>query len=331
MASQYPQIETLNTDAETFKQQYKDLLQKYLRDTSFEVLPSTYDLFTESAVVEYLRAQDFSPDYVQRYKPIIQAGAWIATSTYPFTPARVREAIAIYSTLAIMIEDTSKENLTDLKSFHDRLLHRQPQANKLLETTIHFIQGLRGIYGPFISEMITKATMEFISVCIFEQEYEGIFAAASSTPEFPWYLRLKTGIGEAYAFFAFPEALYPEDTFLPTILPTIPYLLRFFDLGNDFFSFYKESVVSNDRLNYIHNCSRANSITPTRALEDASSSLSDCVRIVREALSVNPQLRDNIEQLFHGYAMYHFGTERYRLSELSIPEIDDVREKIHFP
>ncbi|XDG03119.1 hypothetical protein ABKA04_002734 [Annulohypoxylon sp. FPYF3050] len=332
MASKQLQDEMSVADTtKNFKRKYEEMLQRFLQDISFKALPLRYDPSTESAVVEYYQAQDFAPDYIQHYLPIIQSSAWIATSTYPFVPREIREAIAIYTALVIMVEDTSEENLMDLKLFQDRLLRNQPQPNQLLEATVHFLHTLRGVYGPFISDMITKATVEFVSVCAFEQEYEGIFAASSSTPDFPYYLRLKTGIGEAYSFFAFPECMYPEDVFLRTYLPAIPYIVRWFNLGNDFLSFYKESIVSDERLNYVHNSSRASSVTPIQALEDARSSLVDGVRTVREVLAADPQMHNNLEQLFYGYVMYHFGAARYRLSELGIPEVDEVREQVCCP
>ncbi|KAI1095300.1 isoprenoid synthase domain-containing protein [Rostrohypoxylon terebratum] len=196
---------------------------------------------------------------------------------------------------------------------------------------VQFLHTLRGMYGPFICDMITKATLEFFSMCAFEQEYDGTFAASSSTPDFPYYLRFKTGLGEPYALFAFPECMYPEDVFLRTYLPAIPYLVREFNLGNDFLSFYKESIVSDERLNYVHNSSRASRVTPIQALEDVRLSLIDGVQTIREVLAVDPQLQSNLDQMLHGYVMFHFGASRYRLSELGIPEVDEVREQACCP
>ncbi|KAI0900626.1 putative trichodiene synthase [Annulohypoxylon nitens] len=317
--------------SKNFKRKYEDMLRRFLQDISFKALPVRYDPSTESAVVKYLQARDFAPDFIQHYMPVVRVGAWIATSTYPFVPARVQEAIAIFTTLAVIIEDTSEESLMDLKLFQDRLLRNQPQPNQVLESMIQFLYSLRGMYGPFLSDMITKATVEFVSVCAFEQVYDGIFAAASSTPDFPYYLRFKTGLGEAYSFFAFPECMYPEDVFLRTYLPAAPYIVRYFNIGNDFLSFYKESIVSDERLNYVHNCSRASSVTPAQALQDACSSLIDSVRTVREVLAADPQMLNNIDKLFYGYVMFHFGSARYKLSELGISEVDEVREQVCCP
>ncbi|KAI1452570.1 putative trichodiene synthase [Annulohypoxylon moriforme] len=332
MASVQLQNETLDMDTtKTFKLQYEDMLRGFLRDISFKIPSSRYDPSIESAVLKYFRSRDFTPDFIQRYTSVIHAGVWIATSTYPFVPAKVQEEIAIYTSLVVMVEDASKEYLTDIKLFQDRLFRKQPQPIPLLETTIHSLHTLRGLYGPFISDMMMKATLEFISVCAFEQEYNEIFSDSSSTPEFPYYLRLKTGLAEVYAFFAFPECMYPEEVFLRMYLPTVPYIVRYLNLGNDFLSFYKESIVSDERLNYVHNYSRANDLTPIQVLQDTCSSLANCVRIVRKALAADPQLCNHFEQFFHGYVAYHFGAGRYKLSELGIPEIDQVREHVCCP
>ncbi|KAM4066548.1 trichodiene synthase (TRI5) domain-containing protein [Hirsutella rhossiliensis] len=212
--------------------------------------PSAYDLSIENAVIKYFHTRAFAADFLRRTMPIIQAGAWIAT---------IQEAIAIYTALAVMIEDTSKENLDELKAFQRRLFRRESQPNQLLEAMAHFTGTLYEIYGPFICDMIAKSTAEFISVCAFEQEYEGKLALTPSTPDFPYYLRLKTGIGEVYSFFAFPQILYPEDSFLHIYLPVIPDLIR-----------------------------------------------------------------HDLDQLFNGYAIY-------RLSDLGIQEVDEVRARVCCP
>ncbi|KAG8421886.1 hypothetical protein J3458_003722 [Metarhizium acridum] len=318
-------------DTDTFKRQYADILRRYLRGISYQTLSCVYDPSIEKAVVRHFRTLNFSTDFVERIMPIIHASAWIATSTYSFTPPNVQEAIAIYTSLAIAIEDTSKEYTDDLESFQLRLFNRQPQPNQLLQAMVDFIDVLRGIYGPFACDMIAKSTAEFISICAFERKYGGTLRPSSSSPDFPYYLRLKTGVAEVYAFFAFPEVLYLEDAFLHVYIVAIPDIARYLNLGNDLLSFYKESIVSDERLNYIYNHSRASNSTPLQSIWSTHLALITCVQNIRKTLSTSPQTWRNIDQLINGYVMYHFGASRYKLSDLGIGEVDEVRAKVCCP
>lgn len=48
--------------------------------------------------------------------------------------------------------------------------------------------------------------MDFVSINIVEAERTGEFVVSPSTKLFPDFLRGKSGIGEGYAFFYFPES-----------------------------------------------------------------------------------------------------------------------------
>ncbi|KFG85270.1 putative trichodiene synthase [Metarhizium anisopliae] len=315
-------------ETDSFKRQYADILQRYLCGISYQKLSCQYDPSIEEAVVQHFRNLNFPNDFVKRIMPIIHASAWIATSTYSFTPRHVQEAIAVYTSLAVAIEDTSKESTHDLKRFQQRLFNRQPQPNFLLQAMVDCLVSLRGIYGPFICDMIAKSTAEYISVCAFEAKYDGTLRPTPSSPDFPYYLRLKTGVAEVYAFFAFPEVLYPEEAFLHVYILAVPDISRYFNLGNDLLSFYKESIVADERLNYIYNCSRVSNSTPLESIWSTHLALITCVENIRKTLSASPQMRRNIDQLINGYVMYHFGASRYKLADLGIQEVDELRAKV---
>ncbi|KAM4063778.1 hypothetical protein HRG_006891 [Hirsutella rhossiliensis] len=83
-------------DANIFKQQYADMVRQYLQDISFQILPvTTYDQLIEKAVVHFFQTRGSDPTSIDHMKPIIEAAAWISTSTYRFVPTNVRETIAV--------------------------------------------------------------------------------------------------------------------------------------------------------------------------------------------------------------------------------------------
>ncbi|RAL01218.1 terpenoid synthase [Aspergillus ibericus CBS 121593] len=136
----------------------------------------------------------------------------------------------------------------------------------------------------------------------------------------PFYLRLKSGIAEAYAWMAFPPALYPENTHFRVYLLAVPELTYVFNAVNEIFSFHKECIVGTERSNFVSNVAIANSVSPLRALELLCDETIQAMRRVRSILSVKPGMKQDIEPLFHGYILYHLSQTRYRLAELHIPE-----------
>lgn len=320
---------TSRLEAESVTELFRQALQGYLGDISFQIFPLEYDERIEQGLLVFLHAQQFPTDEIRHTMPIVKWSACIAACTYPLTSIEVRVVIAIFTYLAIAVDDMSKKNLADLKAFHTRLLRGEKQPSALLRAIVPYIELQRRVYGSFISDLITTALWEFINGCIIEMEYDAKLSPTPHTPEFPYYLRIKTGVAEAYALFAFPLELFPEKS-LPRILPLIPGLIRYFDLNNDFLSFYKESIVSNEGQNYMCNYAATRNITPMQALEETRRILVKCVMDLRNAArdTNDANIQQCIEYIVNGYIMYHFSATRYRLSDFDIQQIEDMRKML---
>ncbi|KAK3679715.1 hypothetical protein LTR78_000091 [Recurvomyces mirabilis] len=91
------------------------------------------------------------------------------------------------------------------------------------------------------------ATIQFFNGCLLENRPAECFRIIPGAVEFPQYFRLKTGYAAPYAHFVFRENIYPEDEFLPIYQPIMPHLVDFINLTNDLMSFYKESILSDER------------------------------------------------------------------------------------
>ncbi|KAB8204801.1 isoprenoid synthase domain-containing protein [Aspergillus parasiticus] len=176
-------------------------------------------------------------------------------------------------------------------------------------------------YGSFASDMIRKSIIEFACSCVVENEHHGKIIASRTTPDVPYYFRQKTGLSEAYAFFSFPETLFPEKAVLPVYLPVISDIERYINLANDLLSFYKECVVGEEQFNYFHSHAKSNRITPVESLRSAATDLTRCIHDVKAALSAYPAFSASVTQVFHGYVVYHCSSSWYRLSELNLRNI----------
>ncbi|EAA64685.1 predicted protein [Aspergillus nidulans FGSC A4] len=217
---------------------------------------------------------------------------------------------------------------------------RSDPAEPLLRDMLRFIADvIPRFYGPFASDMIRKAIIEFISaglvlfnlyIKFFETEYAGRITLALMAPGFPYFLRRKTGMAESYAFFAFPESLFPKSMFIPVYLPVIPGLVRYNNFANDLLSYCKESILGGERFNYTVSYARTNDHTPMESLRETASSLNACVANTRATLADvgSKDLHGAVTKLFSGYAVYHYSAARYRLSELEIPELEAAKLKL---
>lgn len=322
---------------EEFKDEYRELLVQFHRGIPFSKPECAAYPTVEKAVLNYFRAQGFSSHFIRRAYPAIKASCAIAVTTYAFVPAEVQEVIATYTAFAILIDDTTNVSIDDLRTFLARLCGGQIQPNLLLRDMLRFIADvIPRFYGPFASDVIRKTIVEFTSVCVLETEYAGRITLAPTAPDFPYYLRLKTGMAEAYALFAFPESLFPESVFMPVYLPVIPGLVRYINLANDLLSYYKESVVGGEIFNYTVNYARTNDLTPVESLRETVSSLNACVANIRATLAGpdstgSTDLHGAVTKLFSGYAVYHYSSARYRLSELGIPELEAAKVSTDVP
>jgi hypothetical protein len=183
--------------------------------------------------------------------------------------------------------------------------------------------------------MIAKATTDFVCSCYLELELENRARNANANddqhhhainaPEYAEYFRVKTGVSEPYAFFAFPEHLSREDEVLHTYLPAIPYMVRYFNYANDILSFYKESG-ADEKANYVCNQAAAHNISPFESLDMLCKKTIEVFHIVNTILAPNEDLRRNVHQWMHGYLTYHMVSARYKLEELDIPAVLEARE-----
>jgi predicted ATP-dependent protease len=108
--------------------------------------------------------------------------------------------------------------------------------------------------------------------------------------------------------------------FLETYLPILADIADFVSYANDILSFYKETMVEDEDMNYICNLARARQITVLDALRVASDKALQCVRTIRAFLGqANGQgILDTTEQFIQAYVGRHVVEARYKLSDLDI-------------
>ncbi|KAH8809353.1 isoprenoid synthase domain-containing protein [Xylogone sp. PMI_703] len=307
------------------KEEYEHILSSFLADIDFEMPSWGYDHSLEQPVMEYFRGQPW--EHHLREKAVGMA-KWMSTGLgmcYPFVDKEGQVSIAIFATYVLFIDDIAPQHSDTLREFQQQVIRNQPQKSAILQSLLDFLPSIEKLFGPYASAMITKSTIEFVYGCYLENKYDGIVTPPSGAHNFPAYFRQKTGYAEPHAHFAFPQALYPEEQALHKYLPIISDLCDLINYGNDILSFYKETIVGPERLNFICNYSNVYGISVAESLRLTCSSVTQNICRIQKVLSVDPEMSNTTSQFIHGYIAWYINQDRYKLSDLRITSKKGVK------
>lgn len=308
------------------------IINRFLQDICYRCPDIPFDYTLKSRVEGMMKAHGLSAELIARIQPYTDTGVNIAINCYAHTSQEVQDIVALFTSYAITIDDLGYEFLDEKKRCVSQLLRGEPQTNVILRAIFQCLADSSPVFGQFGGDMIAKSTVDFVCGCYLELEREDLLrknnkkataiTSHKTTPEFAKYLRIKTGVAEAYAFFLFPENLFLEDQFLHAYLPAIPHIATYFEYTNDLLSFYKEA---HEQANLISNHAKSENVSTFESLELIRKKTVETFHTINEILSPNKALQEPIEQFMHGYVTYHFCSRRYRLSELDIPEVDQAK------
>ncbi|GES61080.1 terpenoid synthase [Aspergillus terreus] len=315
------------TGSSVSRKDFEDVINGFLKSISYR-RPEVHAniLALKDATEARLLATGVSADLIARIQMFVETGVAASSCTYSHTSREVQEAIAEYSVLAAAIDDLAVNMTEDLRTFASKILRGQPLEHELLCSTKIWMETKRLLFGEFAGDMIVKSTLDFLSISNFEAKIEktDILRGSSCAPETAEYLRDKSGAGEVYALFIFPEDQFPENRYLESYLPAIPYFIQYVDLVNDVISFYKEEQ-QHERNNFIHIYARSHSISPLEALMETRRR---AVEVYHHAVGIlskdgDKRLLEAGLSFLHGYVTFHFCTPRYRLETLDIPAVKE--------
>ncbi|KAJ2992502.1 hypothetical protein NUW54_g7919 [Trametes sanguinea] len=128
-------------------------------------------------------------------------------------------------------------------------------------------------------------------------------------------LRLKTGIGAAFALFNFVKGWRdPRDCRYLQVFPAIEHYINAI---NDILSFYKETL-DGERDNYIHVRAAAQGKDPLTVLRELVEETLDNVRNIELLTASDEQLAKICRSHLMGYVEFKLRAKRYRLQELDL-------------
>ncbi|KAF7798244.1 hypothetical protein EIP86_009461, partial [Pleurotus ostreatoroseus] len=232
----------------------------------------------------------------------VQLGAMF----YGHTDIDIQCHIALYSYLLMLTDDSGVDVPTlALEEFSTRLCAGMPQLHPVLTALNDILSRMPDYYLPYASQSILISTFQFINACAFERTTSSM-TLHQDAAMFPEYKRVRSGIGEAYAFFAWDKFRFPDIT---AYVQVVPWFSQFvYPTSSDIFSFYKEELAG-EEYNYIHDLSTVTGKDAGSVLIDVAQDVATFTRRSRAMLEGDALLI--LEEFIRGFVFYHFVTPRY--------------------
>jgi hypothetical protein len=198
----------------------------------------------------------------------------------------LKALISLFTFFMIYIDDkSSRGDPTPFAVFQQRYSLSIPQMDPVLDQFAIFLKKIWTHYDPFSANAIVASSLEFVNGCYLENVTLGM-PVNPHAERYPYFLRSKTGVAQAYAFLIFPWARHPTPIAFIQAIPSIGYWI---DITNDILSFYKEEL-AREKGNYVHLRATVTRRKPIQVVKD----------LVDDALSAAA----GIEQTLHGDCLH---------------------------
>ncbi|EMD31539.1 terpene cyclase [Gelatoporia subvermispora B] len=230
------------------------------------------------------------------------SGITIAITAYNhIRDFNTRVYIAVYSAIVIAMDSPDVLEALAFDSFHERLSQGHMQQDTgLLGELARYISASWQYYPRFAASCIMTSSLEFVNICILENTFPDL-TMHSGALSFIEYRRGRTGVAEAFAYFIWDKAQFPDETEYVQAIP-------------DVLSFYKEAL-SGESGTCLQDRSLLSGKSHLQTLYDVIDDTIAASERVRAILG-NGQARDAWEAFMIGYLSFHMSAPRYRLFEI---------------
>ncbi|PYH93167.1 terpenoid synthase, partial [Aspergillus ellipticus CBS 707.79] len=244
-------------------------------------------------------------------------GAMLAVTFYSSHPPEIQRCLGLYTAGFLSLDDFAPNMIEDLELFGKRIQTGQPQPRSALELLRKALAGMEPHYSNFTMGMIYSTTFEAMLSMVMEasgREFTPDQVSADFTSFFRWLL----GFGKPYGFFILAPALYDVDIreVEAVLFGVMPDLSEVGVVLNDDMSFYKESVVGDERNNYIYKEARSRGISLYQELRETTERMVTTYQVLHKKTAEIPQLQAVTAAWMEGMVQFHFAATRYRLHEL---------------
>ncbi|GBE82195.1 predicted protein [Sparassis crispa] len=286
----------------------QQVIRDFLDRMNVTIPPYLPDLEVMSRVYKVLQTWDFG-DAIRPH--VITALTITITAYNHLTDIEAKVQIALFTAITTALDVPVIMNSVSWRDLHTLFLPCSAENRSGL------VRELRGIlvkmwdhYPPCSASAIFSSVLKFISATIFENETKAIALSSDGAP-FIEYRRAKGGLPEAYAYFIWEKAKFPD---IKVYVQAIPHAMRYINYVNDILSFYKEEL-EGETGNYIGDRGLVEGKSALEVLREVIDETVGAAERVRRILGEG-EARDAWENFVRGYTSFHISSPRYRLQEV---------------
>lgn len=246
--------------------------------------------------------------------------------------------IAIYSWLAIYIDDDDDGN-EDLIGFQERFQKGEPQPSALLQRFAENLQEMSIHFEPLVANFIVLSSLQFVAATLLERRSElHSLQHCKEAKRWPDYVRDRSGVPEAFAYFIFPRDECPD---IGAYMQGIPDMMTYINYANDIlsyvwtcswqpmtFSLYLQRLLTNHRCHRFHKetlAGETDNYINTRAVCEQREPFAMLEIVIAETIAANSRVVGLLDtrsdpvyarkwnEFFNGYIFFHVTARRYKL------------------
>ena len=310
-------ILTSKEAGEVTKAQFEEILTEFFRISPIQATSFNRDPSIERVVIE-----DCLTHGLDRERSIHAAktATMLTELAFPLHSREVKIAAARYTAYTIEVDDMGNKFLDEVRSFRRDMLLGELQL-PLLRSCKAILSELDRHYDQFCSDKFTTSMINHFAASVIEFEMNEEFTATKTSPKFPGYFRAMSGLPEPFGYFVLcREAFSPEAVVL--YLQAASDLVDFINLANDLISFYKESIVSTERHNYVYQRAITQGISAHEVLRRIPAEIMETIVNIKSVFSADLTLSKYMDAFIHGYLWFHLSCPRYKISQLNIPTLN---------
>ncbi|KAA8652903.1 hypothetical protein EYZ11_007162 [Aspergillus tanneri] len=299
-----------DVSAAEFRDIAKVWVDRYHLDPSYKHdITDIIDSVTKDCVSQL--GPDLGPKYAEN-------GCVLGVTFYMTHPRELQRIIGLFTAGFLSLDDLAPSMREDLYMFQPRLIVGEKQARGPLELLRKALAEMEPYYSKLAMGMIYGTVIEDILSMTLERP-ERPYTADKVSPDFTSFFRRMLGFGRPYGWFIIAKPLFntPVDEVELVHFGVMPDLAELGVVINDILSFYKESVVGDERDNHAYREARARRVSLNTVLQEFTSQLIATFDAVHDKVAENPQLQYVLDSWMKGMIMFHFCAPRYRLGELN--------------
>ncbi|KAK6064003.1 hypothetical protein SCUP234_12609 [Seiridium cupressi] len=246
-----------------------------------------------------------------------KVGVYYAHLCYPNHPLDVRIYTGIFTWLAVLVDDEANKNPEEWQGFIYKFQSGVLQPSILARAWADYLRLSYKFYSPIVANFIVTSALNFINANVLEGFELPKMTRTLGGDSWPYYLRDKDGISEAYVLLTFPKELYPD---VSCYMEAIADMNKYISFTNDILSFYKEERAG-EKHNYVHNRAFYEGRNVYAVFRDMINENVAAHRRIQLVLKdKEPYAKAWLEHAM-GFVSMHKAMERYKLCELGLDEI----------